>query len=183
MFWAKRGPGAFRMRIQRRSLLAAGVAGLTWVATQGPAAAPTVGTRFVFHVSSATGGWLDWLKDRLYAPLMAELEKRGFPAMLVHSSVSGSDTPNEDRATAVINALESVTDQVVLVGISNEGNFLPLVAAARPIRRLVYVNAVLPRPGMAFNEVCQTEQVAVPGSYLDKLLKASQGITDDFLKL
>jgi hypothetical protein len=35
----------------------------------------------------------------------------------------------------------------------------------------------------AFIEVCQTEQVAVPGSYLDKLLKASQSITDDFLKL
>jgi hypothetical protein len=183
MFWAKRGPVAFWMRIQRRTLLAAGVTGLAWAATQGLAAAPNAGTRFVFHVSSAAGGWLDWLKDWLYAPLTAELEKRGFPAMLVHSSVSGSDTPNEDRASAVVKALENVTDQIVLVGISNEGNFLPLVAAARPIRRLVYVNAVLPRPGTAFIEVCQTEKVAVPGSYLDKLLTASQGITDDFLKL
>lgn len=183
MFWAKRGPVAFRMRIQRRTLLAAGVTGLASVATQGLAAAPNAGTRFVFHVSSAAGGWLDWLKDWLYAPLTDELKKRGFPVMLVHSSVRGSDTPNEDRAAAVVKALENVTDQVVLVGISNEGNFLPLVAAARPIRRLVYVNAVVPRPGTAFIEVCQTEQVAVPGSYLDKLLKASQGITDDFLKL
>src|SRR5262249_55713498 len=32
-------------------------------------------------------------------------------------------------------------------------------------------------------EVCQTEQVAVPGSYLDHLLKASESITDDFLRL
>ena len=150
---------------------------------RGLAAEPNTGTRFVFHVSSAAGGWLDWLKDRLYAPITAEMEKRGFPSMLVHSSVSGSDTPNEDRASAVVKALENVTDPVVLVGISNEGNFLPLVAAARPIRRLVYVNAVLPRPGKAFIEVCQTEQVAVPGSYLDKLLKASQGITDDFIAL
>jgi hypothetical protein len=150
---------------------------------QGLGAAPNAGTRFVFHVSNAAGGWLNWLKDWLYTPLTTELEKRGFPVMLVHSTVSGSDTPNEDRPAAVVKALENVTDQVVLVGISNEGNFLPLVAAARPVRRLVYVNAVVPRPGAAFIEVCQTEQVAVPGSYLDKLLKAAQGITDDFLKL
>jgi hypothetical protein len=33
------------------------------------------------------------------------LEKRGFPSMLVHSSVRGSDTPNEDRASAVVKAV------------------------------------------------------------------------------
>ena len=58
-----------------------------------------------------------------------------------------------------------------------------MVAGARPIRRVVYVNAVIPHPGAAFIEVCQKEQVAVPGSYLDKILKASQDLTDDFLKL
>jgi len=153
----------------------------------GLAAAFNTQTRFVFHVSShassVAGGLLDWLIDWLYSPITAELEKRGFPSMLVHSSVSGSDTPNEDRAAAVVKALQNVTDHVVIVGTSNEGNFLPLVAAARPIRRVVYVNAVIPRPGKAFIEVCQTEQVAVPGSYLDKLLKKSQSVTDDFLKL
>ena len=41
---------------------------------------------------------------------IAELEKRGFPSMLVHSSVRGSDTPNGDRASAVIKALQNVTD-------------------------------------------------------------------------
>jgi hypothetical protein len=168
------------MRIRRRTLLAAGLA---WAATQGLAVASNTRTRFVFHVSSTWDGLLDWLVDRRYAPITAELEKRGFPSMLVHSSVRGSDTPNEDRASAVVKALQNVTDDVVIVGISNEGNFLPLVAAARPIRRVVYVNAVIPHPGKAFIEICQTEQVAVPGGYLDKLLKASQSITDDFLKL
>jgi hypothetical protein len=171
------------MRIQRRTLLAAGLTGLAWMATGGLAAASNTRTRFVFHISSTWGDLLDWLIDWLYTPITAELEKRGFPSMLVHSSVRGSDTPNEDRASAVVKALQNVPDDVVIVGISNEGNFLPLVATARPIRRVVYVNAVIPRPGKAFIEVCQTEQVAVPGSYLDKLLKASQSITDDFLKL
>jgi hypothetical protein len=171
------------MRIHRRTLLAAGLTGLASSAMRGAVAAPNPATRFVFHVSSAAGGMLDWLVDRRYASITSELEKRGFPSMLVHSSVSGSDTPNEDRASAVVKALQNITDQVAIVGISNEGNFLPLVAAARPVRRAVYVNAVVPRPGKAFIEVCQTEEVAVPGSYLDRLLKASQSITDDFLKL
>ena len=183
--WYKRaiaGQGE-RMRIQRRTLLAAGLMGMARTATQGLAAASNTRTRFIFHVSSTWGDLFDWLVDRAYAPITAELEKRGFPSMLSHSSVRGSDTPNEDRASAVVKALQNVTDDVVIVGISNQGNFLPLVAAARPIRRVVYVNALIPRPGKAFIEVCQTEQVAVPGSYLDKLLKASQSITDDFLKL
>jgi hypothetical protein len=170
------------MRIQRRTFLAAGLTGMAWTATRGLAASGSA-TRFVFHVSSVAGGLLDWLIDRGYASIRAELEKRGFPSMLLHSSVAGSDTPNEDRARAVVEALQNVTDDVVIVGISNQGNFLPLVAAARPVRRVVYVNAVIPPPGKAFIEVCQTEQVAVPGSYLDRLLKKSQGITDDFLKL
>lgn len=171
------------MKFQRRTLLRAGLTGLAWTAMRGAAPASSSATRFVFHVTSIAGGMLNWLIDRRYASITAELEKRGYPSMLVHSSVKGSDTPNEDRASAIVKALQNVTDDVVIVGISNEGNFLPLVAAARPIRRVVYVNAVIPRPGKAFIEVCQTEQVAVPGSYLDKLLKASQSITDDFLKL
>src|SRR5215472_10143191 len=171
------------MRIQRRTLLTAGLTGLAWTAMRGVAAASNSTTKFVFHVSSGAGALLDWLVDRGYAHITTELEKRGFPSMLVHSSVRGSDTPNRDRASAVVKALQNVSDHVVIVGISNEGNFLPLVAAARPIRRVVYVNACIPRPGKPFIEVCQTEPVAVPGSYLDKLLKASQSITDDFLEL
>src|SRR6516164_49456 len=162
------------MKLKRRTLLSAGLAGLAWTATQGLAAASNTRTRFVFHVSSTWGDLFDWLVDRGYAPITAELEKRGFPSMLVHSSVRRSDTPNEDRASAVVKALQNVTDDVVIVGISNQGNFLPLVSAPRPIRRVVYVNALVPRPGKAFIEVCQTEQVAVPGSYFDKLLKAAQ---------
>jgi len=171
------------MKIQRRALVTAGLTGLAWTAMRGVTAASNPATKFVFHVSGGANRLLDWLIDRSYAPITAELENRGFPSMLVHSSVKGSDTPNEDRASAVVKALQNVTDHVVIVGISNEGNFLPLVAAARPIKRVVYVNAVIPRPGTAFIEVCQTEQVAVPGSYLEKLLKASQSITNDFLEL
>lgn len=167
------------MKIQRRTFLKAGLTGLAWTATHGAADAFNLTTRFVIHVSGPAGGPV----DRSYAPLIAELEARGHTSMLIHSPVAGSNTPNQDRAAAIVEALQDVTDQVAIIGVSNEGNFLPLVAAARPVRRLVYVNALVPRPGKAFIEVCQTEQVAVPDSLLDKLLKASQIVTDDFLKV
>lgn len=165
--------------MQRRTFLMTGLTGLAWTAMGGTTFASTARTRFVFHVSAPAGG----LVDKAYGPLLAELDSRGFPSMLVHSTVKGSDTPNEDRASAIVEALQGVTDPVVIVGISNEGNFLPLVAAARTVRRVVYVNAATPRPGKAFIETCQTEQVAVAGSLFDQLLKASQSITDDFVKL
>src|SRR5215469_16781158 len=109
------------MKLKRRTLLSAGLSGMAWTATQGLAAASGTRTRFVFHVSSTWGNLLDWLVDRGYAPITAELEKRGFPSMLVHSSVRDSDTPNEDRASALVKALQNVMDQIVVVGTSNEG--------------------------------------------------------------
>jgi hypothetical protein len=141
------------MKIQRRTVLAAGIAGIACLATRGLAGAFNTRTRFVFHVSRAVGSAI----DKAYWPITDELKSRGFPTMFVHSSVKGSNTPNEDRALAVVKALQGVTDQVVIVGTSNEGNFLPLVAAARTIRRVVYVNAAIPQPGEPFIEVCQTQ--------------------------
>jgi hypothetical protein len=167
------------MSIQRRTVLKGGLTGLAWAASQRVAEALQPTTRFVIHVSGPAGGPI----DNSYSPLIAELDRRGYPVMLVHSPVAGSRTPNADRAAAIVHALQDVTDQVAIIGVSNEGNVLPLVAAARPVRRLVYVNALIPRPGSAFVEVCQTEKVAVPDSLLDKLLKASQDVTDDFLKI
>src|SRR5262249_53563284 len=74
----------------------------------GPSGCVQYSNKGCFHVSSTWGNLLDWLVDRGYAPITAELEKRGFPSMLVHSSVRGSDTPNEDRASAVVKALQNV---------------------------------------------------------------------------
>src|SRR5208337_5120494 len=107
------------MKIQRRTFLTAGLTGMAWMATQGVAAALNAQTRFVFHVSGVPGGPVDRALEKAYAPIIAALESRGFPSMLVHSSVQGSDTPNENRASAIVKALQGVTDQVVVVGTSN----------------------------------------------------------------
>ena len=93
-----------------------------------------------------------------------------------------SFTANEMRAAQIVAALKDVNEPVVVLGISNEGGFLPLVAAARSVRRLVYINATIPLPGKAFIEICNSEPVAVPGSILDKLIRGAQPITDEFLR-
>src|SRR5262249_61156519 len=100
--WYKRaiaGQGE-RMRIQRRTLLAAGLMGMARTATQGLAAASNTRTRFVFHGSSTWGDLFDWLVDRAYVHITAELEKTGFPSMLLHRPVRGSCTTEAHRTSA-----------------------------------------------------------------------------------
>ena len=71
----------------------------------------------------------------------------------------GPKRPNQDRAKILLDALRDEKDDIALIGISNEGLFMPLVAAARPIRRIVMLNAVMPFPGKSFWQATQDQQV------------------------
>jgi hypothetical protein len=92
-----------------------------------------------------------------FGPLKAEFEKRGFSCRIVRSP--RSKAPNQDRAKAMVEALKDVEGDIVLVGISNQGLFMPLVAAERPIRRIVMINAVVPTPGKSFREAFDFKEV------------------------
>ena len=120
---------------------------------------------------------------REFGPLQAEFERRGFPCRIFRSArlrpfrsspklptkmrnrdgaeftVETTRTPNQDRAKFMIEALRDVEGDVALIGISNQGLFMPLVAAARPIRRIVMINAVIPHPGQSFVEASKHERV------------------------
>ena len=169
------------MRIQRRTLLAAGGAGLALAATRTVrAAASDPRARFVI----GGGGPVDGPIAKGWGTLTAEFEKRGFPTTFVSViDPLSSFTANQTRAAQIVAALKDVKEPVVILGISNQGGFLPLVAAARPVRRLVYINATIPLPGKAFIEICNSESVAVPGSVLDTLVKGAQPVTNEFLRL
>src|SRR5262249_10246946 len=71
------------MRIQRRTLLAAGVTGMAWTATRAVAAVSNTETRFVFHVSSGAGRHLNFLVNQTFAPIYPKLAKRGVAVMIV----------------------------------------------------------------------------------------------------
>lgn len=94
-----------------------------------------------------------------FGPLQAEFEKRGVRCIIVRSARTRTKTPNRDRAQAMVEALREIEGDVALIGISNQGLFMPLVAAARPIKRIVFINAAIPRPGKSFWQTARKERV------------------------
>src|SRR5579859_5974749 len=110
-------------------------------------------TTFIFHGNELVN------PDEAYGPLQAEFERRGFPCRIIRSPRHRTNTPNQDRAGILLEALRDETDDIALIGISNEGLFMPLVAAARPIRRIVMLNAVMPFPGQSFWQATKDQQV------------------------
>ncbi|MHB8817004.1 MAG: alpha/beta fold hydrolase [Steroidobacteraceae bacterium] len=174
------GSEPVRWNIGRRAFLALGGSCFTLAAHRALRAAAAPKARFFIVVSGGAEG----PEAAGWGMLARELAKRGFPTTLVPSIYpNASFTPNETRAAAIVTALQDADEPGVILGISNEGNVLPLVAAAHGVRRLVYVNACIPQPRKAFIEVCASQPVAVPGSLLDKLIKGAQPVTDEFLKL
>lgn len=174
------GSEPVRRNIGRRAFLALGGTCLTLAANRILRGAAARKARFFMVVS----GGADGPEAASWGTLAGELAKRGFPTTLVPSIYpNASFTPNETRAAAIVTALEDADEPGVVLGISNQGNVLPLVAAAHPVRRLVYVNACIPQPRKAFIEVCAGQPVAVPGSLLDRLIKGAQPVTAEFLKL
>lgn len=58
----------------------------------------------------------------------------------------------DDYADVVCAALDGCDDDTVLVGHSYGGHTIPLVAARRPVRHLVYLCAYIPDIGRSFND-------------------------------
>lgn len=112
-------------------------------------------TTFALVHGGAHGGWC-W---ELVAP---ELEAMG------HRTVA-PDLPFEEQAGArawaqcVVDALEAVgadTDTVV-VGHSLGGMCVPVVASMRPVRRMVFLGAMVPVPGRVYADYLAEEPDAI----------------------
>ncbi len=96
-----------------------------------------------------------WCWDRL-AP---ELEALGHRVIAADLPISDPSLGASAYADAVIAAISSMPEPV-LVGHSMGGLVTPIVAARRPIRRLVFVAAFLPVPGLSANDQRATEALA-----------------------
>ena len=79
--------------------------------------------------------------------LIPELEARGHRTMTVDLPTDARDASTTYYADIIIQALEGASDEVILVGHSASGMFIPLVAQARPLSRLVFLASVIPKLG------------------------------------
>ena len=81
--------------------------------------------------------------------LAKELEDRGHRAVAMDLPCEDLNAGTMEYADAVIAALHAVDDDVVVVGHSLAGLTIPVVAMRRPVRRQVYLCALLRAPGLS----------------------------------
>jgi pimeloyl-ACP methyl ester carboxylesterase len=100
-----------------------------------------------------------WCWERL----VPELERRDAGASAVDLPGDDPDAGLDAYRDCVLAAIGDAED-VVLVGHSFGGVTVPLVAAARPVRTLVLLCALVPEPGRSVSELADSEpEMFVPG--------------------
>lgn len=88
-----------------------------------------------------------WHDGGCWDELAAELERRGHLVVAPSLPAWNPRAGVKSYARAVGRALRRAGEDVVLVGHSLGGLTVPVVAAARPVRRLVYLCGLIPVPG------------------------------------
>jgi len=119
------------------------------------------------------GGWHGaWC----WAKLTPELVALGHRVITMDLPIDESSASFDDYADTVCAALANDTDDdLVLVGHSLAGQTVPLVAARRPMRRLVYLCAMPPVPGKPFKQQMAEESGMLNPDYTAGLGKHGEG--------
>ncbi len=89
---------------------------------------------------------------RCWKLLLPELERRGFKVITPSLPVDEPQAGGTRYAEVIARSLEGVNDNIVLVGHSASGMFIPLVPAMHPVHQLVYLAALMPRPGASIRD-------------------------------
>jgi pimeloyl-ACP methyl ester carboxylesterase len=88
--------------------------------------------------------------------LIPELECRGHQVLTVDLPCEDPDAGGIEYAASAVEAF-AAADDLTLVGHSLGGLTIPLIATLRPVRRMVFLSAMVPRPGRAHGDVEQEE--------------------------
>ncbi len=92
-----------------------------------------------------------------WSRLRAELEGRGHRVLTLDLPCEDPQASASEYADAAIEAFADAGDDLVVVRHSLAGLTIPLVAVRRPVSRLVYLCAMLPRPGRTHDDVLGEE--------------------------
>ena len=109
------------------------------------------------------GAWHGaWCWERL----TPELETLGHRVITMDLPIGDSTATFDDYAAVVCGAARDVSgEDLVLVGHSMAGQTIPIVAAQRPMRRLVYLCGVPPIPGIPFVQQMAEESEMLNAEY------------------
>lgn len=118
------------------------------------------------------GAWHGaWCWERL----VPELERRDHLAIAVDLPCEDVEAGVSVYRNEVVQALDGIRDDLVLVGHSMGGLTIPLVAAARPVRALVFLCALIPQPGSSLvDQLAEDPDVFAPG-FGDALVRDELG--------
>jgi pimeloyl-ACP methyl ester carboxylesterase len=97
-----------------------------------------------------------WHGAWCWDPLVAELEGRGHRAVAVDLPCDDPAVTTIDNAEQMVEALGDA-DDVVVVGHSLGGIVAPVLAQLRPVRKVVLLAALVPRPGRSLSDVMRSE--------------------------
>jgi hypothetical protein len=89
--------------------------------------------------------------------LIPQLQQRDHQTARINLPTTEPEASATRYAEIVAETIPQDCDDVVLVGHSASGLFLPLVPAKRPIRRLVFLAAVIPQIGKSLLDQIKTE--------------------------
>jgi hypothetical protein len=91
-----------------------------------------------------------------------ELESRGHRTAAMDLPCDDPEAGSARYAEVVAEAIRDVGDDVIVVGHSLAGLTVPLVAAARRVVRMVFLNAFIPIPGRPFSDQFGEEGIFPP---------------------
>jgi pimeloyl-ACP methyl ester carboxylesterase len=102
-------------------------------------------TTFALIHGGGHGGWC-------WELLIPELEARGHRAVAPDLPCEDPDAGALEYANVVVDALGDTSDDVVAVGHSLGGLTVPVVANIRPVRKMVFLGAMVPAPNEIYME-------------------------------
>ena len=101
-----------------------------------------------------------WCWERL----TPELERLGHRVFTVDLPAEDPEAGAAEYAAVAVTAFADADEDLVLVGHSLGGLTIPLIAASRPVRQLIFLAAMLPRPGQSHDEAAAAEpDMVLPG--------------------
>lgn len=111
--------------------------------------------------------------------LIPELERHGHQTITPSLPVDEPAASGTRYAEVIAQALEDTSDDVVLLGHSASGMFIPLVPRLRPIRRVVYLAALIPKPGISIRGQLAAEPDMLNPAWLEAFRAGRDPSTDD----